>query len=32
LQIDPFISQVLRGAIVIVAVAIYTCRYKGHVA
>ncbi|CAM2141838.1 L-arabinose transport system permease protein AraH [Pararobbsia alpina] len=32
LQIDPFLSQVLRGAIVILAVGAYTFRHKGHVA
>ena len=32
LQIDPFLSQVLRGAIVIFAVGAYTYRGKGHIA
>lgn len=32
LQIDPFLSQVLRGAIVILAVGAYTFRSKGHIA
>ena len=30
--VDAFLKQVLRGAIVIAAVAIYTARSKGHVA
>jgi ribose transport system permease protein len=32
LQIDPFLSQVLRGAIVVTSVAAITFRQKGHVA
>ncbi len=32
LQIDSFLSQVLRGAIVVIAVGVYTFRSKGHVA
>lgn len=32
LQVDPFLSQVLRGAIVVIAVGIYTFRQKGHIA
>jgi ribose transport system permease protein len=32
LQIDAFLSQVLRGAIVILSVGAYTFRSKGHVA
>lgn len=32
LQIDPFLSQVLRGAIVVASVAAITFRQKGHVA
>ena len=32
LQIDPFLGQVLRGAIVILAVAYHSVRQKGHVA
>lgn len=32
LQIDPFLSQVLRGVIVIVAVGLYTFRHQGHIA
>ncbi len=31
-QIDPFLGQVLRGVIVIAVVAVYTFRYKEHVA
>jgi ribose transport system permease protein len=32
LQIDPFLSQVLSGAIVVAAVGATTIRQKGHVA
>ncbi len=32
LQIDAFLSQVLRGAIVIGAVGVYTFRHRGHIA
>jgi ribose transport system permease protein len=32
LQIDPFLSQVLRGVIVVVAVGLYTFRSRGEVA
>jgi ribose transport system permease protein len=32
LQIDAFLSQVLRGAIVILSVGAYTFRSKGHIA
>ncbi|MDE1994105.1 MAG: ABC transporter permease [Rhizobiaceae bacterium] len=32
LQIDPFLGQVLRGAIVILAVAYHSVRQRGHVA
>lgn len=32
LQIDPFLGQVLRGAIVVLAVAYHSVRQKGHVA
>lgn len=32
LQIDSFLSQVLRGLIVVMAVGVYTFRNKGHVA
>lgn len=32
LQIDPFLTQVLRGAIVVAAVAAYTFRQKEHIA
>jgi ribose transport system permease protein len=32
LQIDSFLSQVLRGLIVVIAVGVYTLRNKGHVA
>jgi len=31
-QIDAFLSQVLRGAVVVAAVGIYTFRQRGHVA
>jgi ribose transport system permease protein len=32
LQIDPFLSQVLRGLIVVAAVGLYTFRTSGEVA
>jgi ribose transport system permease protein len=32
LQIDPFLGQVLRGAIVVLAVAYHSVRQKGHIA
>lgn len=32
LQIDPFLGQVLRGAVVVLAVAYHSVRQKGHIA
>lgn len=32
LQIDPFLGQVLRGAVVVLAVAYHSVRQRGHVA
>ena len=32
LQIDPFLGQVLRGAVVVLAVAYHSIRQKGHIA